>query len=86
MDFEPIGRSRMILRLPHFSRELRRTEVSRLNDLLEAYGHAVVQLEEYQQILPPDPNLLEDFEEACRRIEQEAEIMLGSIMAWPASR
>jgi len=35
---------------------------------------------------PPDPQLLDNFKNAGRTIEQKAEIVLGSLMAQPLSR
>lgn len=50
MDFETIGRRRLMMRLPAYRRQLETLKIPALKDLLKAYGFAAIQRDQVRAV------------------------------------
>ena len=65
MDFERIGRARLMMRLPHHRKKLAESEFLALTSLIENYGAAVIEIKEYD----------------CQAIEEKVDRLLSSLFS-----
>lgn len=71
MDYERIGRARMMVRLPNHRRQLANLKLALLCDLLENYGRAVVKRDELRaRRIRRD--LITQYDELCQGMEDDA--------------
>lgn len=78
MDFEQIGRARLMMRLPQHRDLISTGSFLAFTDLLEAYGLACIKRDEARS-QRNDDRLLEDYEQQCRTLEDGARSMLANI-------
>ncbi|MNL35399.1 hypothetical protein D3C87_1574320 [compost metagenome] len=71
MDYERIGRARMMVRLPNHRRQLAQLKIALLCDLLENYGLAVVKRDELRA-RRVRRDLVAEYDELCQGIEDDA--------------
>lgn len=79
MDFEKVGRSRMMMRLPRHRKQISDANFLAINDLLEAYGLAAIKRDELREQLTTDPTLMEEYEDLCQKLEDDIIKMLASV-------
>ena len=71
MDYEKIGRTRMMVRLPRHRAQLAKLNFSALTDLLADYGEAVVKRDELRATNSPQATL-DEYDEMCQALEDVA--------------
>ncbi|KQX03047.1 hypothetical protein ASD01_17370 [Ensifer sp. Root423] len=79
MDFHKAGRARIMMRLPRHRRQISDTNLLALTDLLEAYGMAAVKRDELRGQPVSDPDLIEEYEDLCQRLEDDVLAMLANV-------
>ncbi|WP_457584943.1 hypothetical protein [Ensifer canadensis] len=79
MDFEKVGRARMMMRLPRHRKQISDANFLAINNLLEAYGVAAVKRDELREQLTPNPTLMEEYEDLCQKLEDDVVRMLASV-------
>lgn len=72
MDFQNVGRARLMIRWPQHSKQISDANFPAFNDLMEAYGIAVLSRDEVRGQRKPDPKMLEDYETLCQQLEGES--------------
>lgn len=78
MDFERIGRTRLMMRLPQHREFISKGSFLALTNLLEAYGRTCVKRDETRS-KQNDSRLLEDYERECLALEECARLMLAHV-------
>ncbi|SDN96153.1 hypothetical protein [Ensifer sp. YR511] len=79
MDFEKVGRGRMMMRLPRHRKQISDANFRAINDLLEAYDLAAVKRDELREQLTPDPVIIKEHEVLCQKLEDDIIKMLASV-------
>lgn len=79
MDFEKVGRARMMMRLPAHRKKISDANFEAINELMEAYGVAVLNRDELREQRTPDPETLEEYEVLCQQLEDDIVRMLASV-------
>lgn len=79
MDFEKVGRTRMMMRLPRHRKQISGANFLAINDLLEAYGQAAIKRDELREQRTTDPTLMEEYEDLCQKLEDDIIRMLASV-------
>lgn len=77
MDFEKIGRTRMMIRLPRHRRQLADLNYSALCDLLERYGIAAMKRDELRAY-KGNEEMLAEYDEQCQAMEDQAVKLIAS--------
>lgn len=73
MKLEKIGRARLKLRLPLYRHVLSDLKSPSLSEIFVAYAEASMQLDALRSSDHPDQSLIEEYERACREIENSIE-------------
>lgn len=84
MDFEKVGRARMMMRLPRHRKQISDANFLAITDLLEAYGLAAIKRDELREQLTPDPTIMAEYEDLCQKLEDDIIRMLANVV--PRSR
>ncbi|CAN7738780.1 MULTISPECIES: hypothetical protein [Ensifer] len=79
MDFEKIGRARLMIRLPRHRKQLSELRFLALSTLIEAYGLAVVTRNELSEHAMSDEPLKAEYTDKCQAIEDEVVTLLTNI-------
>lgn len=79
MDFEKIGRARMMMRLPRHRKQISDANFLAINDLLEAYCLAAMKRDELREQLMPEPASVDEYDELCQKLEDDLIRMLASV-------
>ena len=79
MDFEKVGRSRLILRLSRYRRQIADAHFLAFTLLLARYGETAMKRDELRAQLTVDPKMIEERETLCRKLEDDAIKMLASV-------
>ncbi|MCY1249403.1 hypothetical protein D9M72_629320 [compost metagenome] len=79
MDFEKVGRSRMMMRLPRHRKQISDANFLAINALLGAYGQAAVKRDELREQLTPDPTIMAEYEDLCQKLEDDIIRILASV-------
>lgn len=79
MDFQKVGRARMMMRLPRHRKQIADANFVAITDLLEAYGKAAVTRDELREQAAPAPALLKEYEDLCRKLEDDILRMLSAV-------
>ncbi len=79
MDFETIGRARMMIRLPGHRGKLRELSCLALTSLIESYGVAVMALEDLRKNATPDERLIAQYEYDCQAFEEKVVRLLSDL-------
>ncbi len=78
MDFEKIGRARVMVRLPRYRKQLSDLDFLALSSLLEAYGVAVTSFESLQDHEKSEHALVAEYARQCQAIEEKIAMLLNS--------
>ncbi|MGF6178884.1 hypothetical protein [Ensifer sp. 4252] len=79
MDFEKVGRTRMMMRLPRHRKQISEANFLAINHLLEAYGEAAMKRDELREQRAPEPTMLDEYETLCQKLEDVIITMLASV-------
>ncbi|OCP35982.1 hypothetical protein [Ensifer sp. LC163] len=79
MDFEKVGRSRMMMRLPRHRKQISDAHFLAINDLLKAYGRAAMKRDQLREQLMPVPKTMQEYEDLCQKLEDDIIKMLASV-------
>lgn len=79
MDFEKIGRARLMVRLPRHRKQLAELKFLALNSLIEAYGIAVITRDELREHATSGEPLIAEYEDSCQAIEDKVLRLLTNI-------
>lgn len=79
MDFERVGRARIMMRLPRHRRQISDANFRAITDLLEAYGIAAMKRDELRGKGACDQNLVEEYEDLCQKLEDDVLSMLANV-------
>ncbi|KQW67196.1 hypothetical protein ASD03_09905 [Ensifer sp. Root127] len=79
MNFEKVGRTRMMMRLPRHRKQISDANFLAINDLLEAYGVAAMKRDELREQLMLDPTVREEYEDLCQKLEDDIIKMLAGV-------
>ncbi|KQW60565.1 MULTISPECIES: hypothetical protein [unclassified Ensifer] len=79
MDFEKIGRGRMMMRLPRHRRQISDANFLAMTHLLEAYGEAAMKRDKLREQLTPEHTMLEEYETLCQTLEDDIIKVLASV-------
>ncbi len=79
MDFEKVGRSRLIMRLPRHRRQIADANFLAFTLLLERYGEAAMKRDELRGQLTAEPSMIEEYEALCQKLEDDAIKMLANV-------
>ncbi|NRP21595.1 hypothetical protein LPJGGPFB_04854 [Ensifer adhaerens] len=71
MDFEKVGRARLMMRLPNHRKQISDANFLAITDLLEAYGLAVIKRDELREQPISDPSILAEYEDLCQKLEDD---------------
>jgi len=78
VDLEKSGRARMMTHLPRHRKQIADANFLAMTDLLEAYGKAAMTRDELREQAAPDLARLKQYEDLCRKLEDDILIMLGT--------
>ncbi|NRP21568.1 hypothetical protein LPJGGPFB_04827 [Ensifer adhaerens] len=76
MDYEKIGRARMMVRLPKHRLQLAELRTAAICELLENYGLALTKRDDLRVQGGP-PHLIAQYEELCQALEDNAVKLIG---------
>lgn len=79
MDFEKIGRARLMMRLPRHRKQLSELRFLALSALVEAYGIAVVTRDGLSEHAMSDEPLKAVYVDRCQAIEDKVVMLLTNI-------
>ncbi|MEI2302516.1 hypothetical protein [Ensifer sp. MJa1] len=79
MNFEKIGRARLMMRLPRHRKQLSELRFLALSTLIEAYGMAVVTRDELSGHAMSDEPLAAEYADKCKAIEDKVAMLLTNI-------
>ncbi len=79
LDFEKIGRARLMMRLPRHRKQLSELRFLALSTLIKAYGLAVVNGNELSVHAVSDEPLKAEYAEKCQAIEDKVVMLLTNI-------
>ena len=79
MDFEKVGRSRLIMRLPMHRRQIADAHFLAFTLLLARYGEAAMKRDELRAQLTADATTIEEYETLCQKLEDDAIKMLANV-------
>jgi hypothetical protein len=79
MDFEKIGRARLMMRLPRHRKQISELRFLALNSLMAAYGVAVITRDELREHAMSDEPLTVAYESNCQAIEDKEVMLLTNI-------
>lgn len=79
MDFEKIGRARLMMRLPRHRKQISELRFLALNSLMAAYGVAVITRDELREHAMSDEPLTVVYESNCQAIEDKVVMLLTNI-------
>ncbi|MBD9652847.1 hypothetical protein JVX98_04155 (plasmid) [Ensifer sp. PDNC004] len=79
MDFERIGRARLMMRLPRHRKQLLELRFLALSTLIEAYGVAVVTRDELSEHAMSNEPLTAEYADKCQAIEDKVVMLLTNI-------
>ena len=79
MDFQKVGRARMMMRLPRHRKQIADANFVAITELLEAYGKAAMTRDELREQADPAPALLKEYEDLCRKLEDDILRMLSAV-------
>lgn len=68
------GRRKLMLRLPEFRRALAGQASEELGEIFEAYDLASNALDRFRRQHPRQQTLINEYEQVCREIEEEAAV------------
>lgn len=78
MDFEKVGRARMMMRLPKHRKQISDANFLAITDLLKAYGAAAMKRDSLREQLTPGA-AVNDYEDRCQKLEDAIVQMLASV-------
>lgn len=79
MDFEKVGRARMMMRLPRHRKQISDANFPAISDLLNAYGAAAMKRDSLREQLTPGTSVMEEYEDLCQKLEDDIVRMLASV-------
>lgn len=79
LDFEKIGRARLMIRLPRHRKQLSELRFLALSTLIEAYGMAVVTRDESSEHAMSDERLTAEHANKCQAIEDKVVMLLTNV-------
>lgn len=80
MDFETIGRRRLMMRLPAYRRQLETLKFPALNDPLKAYGFAAIQRDQVRAVEGQKTRHVTELDCDCARIEADVTRLLTNVV------
>ncbi|MDP9635074.1 UNVERIFIED_ORG: hypothetical protein J2W85_007169 [Ensifer adhaerens] len=80
MDFETIGRTRLMMRLPAYRRQLEALRFPALKDLTRAYGFAAIQRDQVRAVEGRTTRHVAELESDCARIEADVTRLLTNVV------
>ncbi|WP_156585459.1 MULTISPECIES: nodulation protein [unclassified Ensifer] len=69
----------MMMRLPAHRKQISDANFAALNELMEAYGMAVLSRDELREQRTSDPKMLKEFEDLCQELEDDIVKMLAGV-------
>jgi len=69
----------MMMRLPRHRKQIADANFLAITDLLEAYGKAAMARDELREQAGPAPALLKEYEDLCRKLEDDILRMLSAV-------
>ncbi|CAN7734366.1 hypothetical protein ACI2KT_27960 [Ensifer adhaerens] len=80
MDFEAIGRSRLLIQLPTYRPQIELLRVPELKDLLRAYGFAAHQRDQVRAVEGRNSSHVAELDSDCARIEVDVTRLLKNVV------